>query len=135
MAHKVSARALANFVDCMMKVTRFLLLILFLTVQLVQAQPARIFSAHKLSPVLKNNLRPLLNKQEQVFWIVTTNTDSARKLFSQYQIPVRILSEHAGNLLVVRATGTTIDSMVLPLPFVRFVDIPRQPHEELAVGS
>jgi hypothetical protein len=125
---------LANFVDCIMKQTGLLLLILSLTVQLVQAQQTVVLTNRKLSPVLQNNRRPLANKQEQVFWIVASNIDSAKNYFAAKKIPIKILREHAGGLLVVSAKGTTIDSQVLSLPFVRFVDVPRQPHEELAVN-
>ncbi|WP_166437060.1 S8 family peptidase [Niastella caeni] len=118
-----------------MKQTGLLLLILSLTVQLVQAQPVVILPDRKLSPVLQNNIKLLTNKQEQVFWIVTSNIDSARKYFTQQRIPVRILEERTGGLLVVSAKGAIIHSQVLTLPFVRFVDVPRQPHEELAIGS
>lgn len=126
---------MTNFVDCIMKRTWFWLLILFFTVQLVQAQHVVTLPNRKLSPVLQSNKKLLTNKQDQVFWIVTSNIDSAKQYFAANQIPVRILQERAGGLLVVRVTGTVIDSLILKLPFVRFVDIPRQPHEELALGS
>lgn len=118
-----------------MKRTGLLLLILSLTVQLVQAQPAVIKANRKLSPVLQNNLKLFSDKTEKVFWIVTSNTDSAKNYFQTKQLPVRILQQHAGGLLVVAARGTTIDSFVVNQPFVRFVDVPRQPHEELAVSE
>jgi hypothetical protein len=117
-----------------MKQTGLWLLILSLTVHLVQAQQVVTLPDRKLSPVLQNNRRLLTNKQEQVFWIVTSNIDSAKQYFTAKQIPVRILQEYAGGLLVVSAKGTVIDSLILKLPFVRFVDVPRQPHEELAVN-
>lgn len=126
---------MTNFVDCIMKQTGLWLLILFFTVQLVQAQHVVTLPNRKLSPVLQNNRNLLTNKQEQVFWIVTSNIDSAKQYFAANQIPVRILQERAGGLLVVSVKGTVIDSLILKLPFVRFVDIPRQPHEELALGS
>lgn len=116
-----------------MKQTGLLLLILSLTVQLVQAQHSLILANRKLSPVLQNNRKLFANKEEQVFWIVTSNIDSAKNYFNTKKLPIRILRELAGGLLVVSAKGGTVDSMVLPLSFVRFVDIPRQPHEELAV--
>ena len=126
---------MTNFVDCIMKQTGLWLLILSLTVQLVQAQQVVTVPNRKLSPVLQNNRKLLTGKQEQVFWIVTSNIDSARQYFNANKIPVRILQEHAGGLLVVSAKGPLIDSLILKLPFVRFVDVPRQPHEELAIGS
>src|SRR5689334_8651409 len=89
-----------NFVDCSMKQTRLLLLILVLTVQQVQAQHVISVTNRKLSPVLQNNRKLLTNKQAQVFWIVTSNTDSARKYFNDKKIPLTILQEHAGGLLV-----------------------------------
>src|SRR5690349_18392357 len=126
---------MTNFVDCIMKQTGLWLLILSLTVQLVQAQQVVTVPNRKLSPVLQNNRKLLTGKQEQVFWIVTSNIDSAKQYFNTNKIPVRILQEHAGGLLVVSAKGPLIDSLILKLPFVRFVDVPRQPHEELAIGS
>lgn len=125
---------MTNFVDCIMKLTGLLLLILSLTVQLVQAQHVVTIPNRKLSPVLQNNSKLLTNKQEQIFWIVTSNIDSAKQYFSAKQIPLRILQEYAGGLLVVTAKGPVIDSLI-KLPFVRFVDVPRQPHEELALSS
>ncbi|HEX6426636.1 MAG TPA: S8 family serine peptidase, partial [Niastella sp.] len=118
-----------------MKQTGLWLLILSLTVQLVQAQQVVTVPNRKLSPVLQNNRKLLTGKQEQVFWIVTSNIDSAKQYFTAKKIPVRILQEHAGGLLVVSVRGPLIDSLILKLPFVRFVDVPRQPHEELAIGS
>jgi hypothetical protein len=118
-----------------MKQTGFWLLILSLTVQLVQAQQVVTVPNRKLSPVLQNNRKLLTGKQEQVFWIVTSNIDSAKQYFNANKIPVRILQERTGGLLVVSAKGPLIDSLILKLPFVRFVDVPRQPHEELAIGS
>lgn len=115
-----------------MKKTGLLLLILSLTVQLVQAQPA--LANRKLSPVLQNNKKLLANKQEQVFWIVASNIDSAKNYFRANNLPVSILQERAGGLLVVSAKGTTINAQVLSQPFIRFVDVPRQPHEELALS-
>ena len=119
----------------MMKRTGLLLLILSFTVLIVQAQPAVIPVNRKLSPVLQNNRKLFTDKKEQVFWIVTSNIDSARNYFRTKQLPLRILQEHAGGLLVVSANGPLIDSFVLNQPFIRFVDVPRQPHEELAVGT
>lgn len=113
-----------------MKQTRLLLLILALTVQQVQAQQALSVINRKLSPVLQNNRKLLANKQPQVFWIVTSDIDSAKKYFSEKKLT--ILQEHAGGLLVVSAMGPVIDTM-LSKPFVRFVDVPRRPHEELAL--
>jgi hypothetical protein len=118
-----------------MKRTGLLLLTLFFTVLIVQAQPAVIPVNRKLSPVLQNNRKLFTDKKEQVFWVVTSNIDSARNYFRTKQLPLRILQEHAGGLLVVSANGPLIDSFVLNQPFVRFVDVPRQPHEELAVGT
>jgi hypothetical protein len=129
------AASFTNFVDCIMKRTWPLLLILSLTVQLVQAQRTVLKVNRKLSPVLQNNRQLFMDNKEQVFWIVTSNADSARDFFRTSQLPVRIIQEHAGGLLVVSAKGPIIDSFVLNQPFVRFVDVPRQPHEELAVGS
>jgi hypothetical protein len=117
-----------------MKQTRLLLLILVLTVQQLQAQQVISVTNRKLSPVLQNNRKLLTNKQPQVFWIVTSNPDSARKYFTDKKLPLTILQEHAGGLLVVSARGPFIDSTILSLPFVRFVDVPRQPHEELALN-
>jgi hypothetical protein len=118
-----------------MKRTGLLLLILSFTVLIVQAQPAIIPVNHKLSPVLLNNRRLFTDKKEQVFWIVTSNIDSAKNYFRTKQLPVRILQERAGGLLVVSARGSLLDSFVLNQSFVRFVDVPRVPHEELAVGT
>lgn len=118
----------------MMKQTGLLLLVLSFTVQLVQAQHMTLPTNRKLSPVLQNNRKLLTNKQEQVFWLVASNIDSARKYFSEKKLPITIIREHAGGLLVVSAKGTVIDSVVLSLPFIRFVDVPRKPHEELAVN-
>ncbi|OQP51752.1 hypothetical protein A4H97_26440 [Niastella yeongjuensis] len=118
-----------------MKRTGLLLLILSFTVLIVQAQPAVIPINRKLSPLLQNNRKLFSDKKEQVFWIVTSNIDSARNYFRTKQLQVRILQEHAGGLLVVSASGPLIDSAVLNQPFVRFVDVPRIPHEELAVGT
>ncbi|OQP65312.1 hypothetical protein A3860_16725 [Niastella vici] len=117
-----------------MKQTGLLLLILSLTVQLVQAQPTLTLANRKLSPVLQNNSKLLANKQEQVFWIVASNIDSAKNYFRANNLPVTILQERSGGLLVVRAKGTTLDAQVLSQPFIRFVDVPRQPHEELALS-
>ncbi len=117
-----------------MKQTRLLLLILVLTVQQLKAQQAISVTNRKLSPVLQNNRKLLTGKQPQVFWIVTSNTDSARKYFTDKKSPLTILQEHAGGLLVVSAKGPFIDSTILSLPFIRFVDVPRQPHEELALN-
>jgi len=128
------APSLANFVDCMMKQTGLLLLVLSFTVQLVQAQHMISPANRKLSPVLQNNRQLLTRKQEQVFWLVASNIDSARKYFSVKKLPITIIREHAGGLLVVSAKGAVIDSVVLSLPFIRFVDVPRKPHEELAVN-
>jgi hypothetical protein len=118
-----------------MKRTGLLLLILSFTVLIVQAQPAVIPINRKLSPVLQNNRKLFSDKKEQVFWIVASNIDSAKNYFRAQKLPVRIIQEHAGGLLVVSATGPLIDSFVLNQSFIRFVDIPRVPHEELAVGT
>ncbi|AEW00949.1 hypothetical protein A4D02_13410 [Niastella koreensis] len=118
-----------------MKRTGLLLLILSFTVLIVQAQRDIISINRKLSPVLLNNRRLFTDKKEQVFWIVTSNIDSARNYIRTKQLPVTILQEHAGGLLVVSARGSLLDSFVLNQPFVRFVDVPRVPHEELAVGT
>jgi hypothetical protein len=118
-----------------MKQTGLLLLILSFTTQLVLAQQSVILGNRKLSPVMQNNRKLLISKQEQVFWIVTSNIDSARNYFKTQQPSVRIIQEYAGGLLVVSARGTQIDSLVLTQPFVRFVDVPRQPREELAIAA
>ena len=118
-----------------MKRTGLLLLILAFTVLMVQAQPAIIPVNRKLSPVLQYNRRLFTDKKEQVFWIVTSNIDSAKNYFRTNRLPVRILQEQAGGLLVVSARGSLLDSFVLNQPFVRFVDVPRVPREELAVGT
>lgn len=117
-----------------MKQTGLLLLVLSFTVQLVHAQHMISPANRKLSPVLQNNRQLLTNKQEQLFWLVTSNIDSARKYFIEKKLPITIIREHAGGLLVVQAKGTVIDSAVLSLPFIRFVDVPRKPHEELALN-
>lgn len=126
--------SLPNFVDCSMKRSGLLLLVLSFSVQLVQAQHIISPANRKLSPVLQNNRRLLTNKQEQVFWLVATNVDSARKYFSGKKLPVTIIREHAGGLFVVSARGSVIDSAVLDLPFIRFIDVPRKPVEELALN-
>ncbi|MBO9201345.1 MULTISPECIES: S8 family peptidase [Niastella] len=118
-----------------MKRIGLLLLILIITVPMVQAQQRITIYNHKLSPVLQKNKNLFSEKKEQVFWIVTSNVDSAKTYFRTKQVAIRILQEHAGGLLVVSAKGPIIDSLVLNQPFVRFVDVPRQPHEELAVGT
>src|SRR5688572_28443156 len=125
---------MTNFVDCIMKQTGLWLLILSLTVQLVQAQQVVIVPNRKLSPVLQNNRKLLTGKQEQIFWIVTSNIDSAKQYFTAKKIPVRIVQEHAGGLLGVSAKGPLVDSLILKLPFVRFIDVPRQAYEERAIG-
>jgi hypothetical protein len=117
-----------------MKQTGLLLLVLSFAVQLVQAQHMISPASRKLSPVLQNNRKLLSNKQEQVFWLVTANIDSARKYFIEKKLPITIIREHAGGLLVVRAKGAVIDSALLSHPLIRFVDVPRKPHEELAVS-
>lgn len=118
-----------------MKQTGLLLLIFTLTTQYVLAQQTVIMANRKLSPVLQVNRKLLNSKQEKVFWIVTSNIDSARNYFKTKQPSVRIIQEHAGGLLVVSARGTQIDSLVSTQPFVRFVDVPRQPREELAIAA
>lgn len=117
-----------------MKQTGLLLLVLLFAVQLVQAQHMLSTANRKLSPVLQNNRKLLTLKKEQVFWLVTSNIDSARKYFADKKLPITIIREHAGGLLVVSTKGTVIDSTVLSLPFIRFIDVPRTPHEELSLN-
>ncbi|WP_205513131.1 S8 family peptidase [Longitalea arenae] len=118
-----------------MKRTGLWLLILTLTTQLAQAQQRDLLANRKLSPVLLTNKKLLTSKQQQVFWIVTSNIDSARTYFRTRQPSIHIIQEHAGGLLVVSARGTQIDSLILTQPFVRFVDVPREPREELAIAT
>ena len=118
-----------------MKLSGLFLLILFLLMHGVQAQPNLQPVNRKFSPVLQKNKALFSKNQQQIFWIVTSNTDSAKKYFSQKQLPLQVTGEYAGGLLIVKSNWQTIDSLTAALPFIRFVDIPRQPHEELAIGS
>lgn len=119
-----------------MKLPGLLLLILLLPAYALYAQRVIQPGNNKLSPALQTlHTRLLPASQEQVFWIVASDVDSAKTYFNQKQGPVHIIGEHPGGLLVVKTSRRTIDSQVLRLPFVRFVDAPRQPHEELALSS
>jgi hypothetical protein len=119
-----------------MKTFGLLLLILILFVHTSYAQHTIQPGNRKLSPALqKVNTRLINNNQEQTFWIVTSNTDSARNYFNQHQLPVHVTGEYTGGLLVIKARRQTIDSLLLNLPFVQFIDAPRHPKEELALSS
>jgi len=119
-----------------MKTSGLLLLILILSMHTLYAQHTIQPGNRKVSPALQNiNTRLLTNNQEQTFWIVTSNTDSARNYFTQHQMPVRVTGEYAGGLLVIKTKRQILDSQLLNLSFIRFVDAPRQPKEELALSS
>jgi len=119
-----------------MKMSALVLLILMLFVHTLYAQHTIQPGNRKLSPALqKINTRLLTDNQEQTFWIVTSNADSARNYFNQHQTPVRVTGEYTGGLLVIKTKRQMIDSLLLNLPFVQFVDAPRQPKEELALSS
>jgi hypothetical protein len=118
-----------------MKVTSTSLLILLFFVHAAHAQPNAPLN-RKLAPALQQFNRKLAPAgQEQTFWLVVSNADTAKQYFNRQPGRVRITGEYPGGLLVVKSNWHTIDSLVLPLPFTRFIDMPRQPHEELAVGS
>jgi hypothetical protein len=117
-----------------MKVLCWFLLITLCVVHTVHAQPNKA-AIRKLSPVLQQRLRTIPSSQSQVFWIVTSNTDSLKSMLSQQKIPVQVMSEHAGGLLVVKTTWRTLDSLQTRSTLIQFVDIPRRPMEELALPS
>jgi hypothetical protein len=80
--------------------------------------------------------RPADKMQENIFWISTSSIESAKTFLQRNQFPVKILAEFPHtNLLVVRTSWRTIDSTLISSPLVRFIDIPRQPKEELALNA
>jgi hypothetical protein len=109
--------------------------LIFFTAQICSAQPAEQ-ARKKMSPVLAQLKRPADKNEERIFWISVDNIDSAKHYLQQKNIPVKILSEFSqAGLLVIKTNWRLIDSTIAFSPLVRFIDIPRQPKEELALGA
>ena len=71
----------------------------------------------------------------QTFWIVGNDTSALKKFFASQPSRITVLESYPSiRLLVVRSSWNFIDS-ILPSQLIRFVDMPRVPKEELAVGS
>lgn len=115
---------------------RRLLLILSIVAaaNFASAQPAGSIRK-KISPALAAFKLRNEKKPEQVFWITASNIQSVKNFFQAKKINATIVAEYpATNLLVVKMPSALIDTL-LPASFVTFVDIPRTPKEELALGA
>ena len=98
------------------------------------AQLNRATYAHKLSPMVANSIARNEN-QLQTFWIISTDTIALKKYFSERPSRISVLNSYPSiGMLVVRSKWDFIDSL-LPSTLIKFVDMPRKPIEELAVGS
>ena len=88
----------------------------------------------KLSPsaieASKKNL-----SQFQTFWILSDDTLALKRHFDDNSSRISLMNSYPSiGLLVVRSSWNFIDSL-LPSRMIRFIDMPRKPIEELAVGS
>ena len=88
----------------------------------------------KLSPSAIEASKKNLN-QSQIFWILSNDTLGLKRHFDDNSSRISLLNSYPSvDLLVVRSSWSFIDSL-LPSQMIRFVDMPRKPIEELAVGS
>ena len=97
-------------------------------------QPSRF--DRKLSPILRAVPASLKNDRLQVYWIVSRQPDSIKGILQQQAAPFTLQQEYPGaGLLVIKTNRRVIDSLLLPLPAVQFIDIPRKPKTERALSA
>jgi len=87
----------------------------------------------KLSPSAKEASKNSQH-QLQIFWILSNDTVALKRHLDDNSARISLLNSYPSiSLLVVRSSWSFIDSL-LPSQMIRFVDMPRKPIEELAVG-
>lgn len=113
-----------------------LLILLFLVAAHLCSAQSDEHIQKKLSPTLLHIKKNVDRNLEQVFWISSTGNEQTKNVLQRKNASVKILAEFPGtNLLVIQSSWRIIDSILLPTPFVRFIDMPRIPKEELALSD
>src|ERR1700741_1007525 len=99
----------------------------------LSAQQNTLSFGFKLSPSATEASKKNLT-QFQIFWILSDDTLALKKHFNDNPSRISLLNSYPSiGLLVVRSSWNYIDSL-LPSKMIRFIDMPRKPKEELAVG-
>jgi hypothetical protein len=90
----------------------------------------------KLSPLLQQHSLQQQNDRLHTWWITTTNNQLLKQWLAGKRLPIAIRNEYVPTqLLVVQTKWIIIDTALLSLPFVVFVDRPRTPIEELVING
>jgi Subtilase family/Secretion system C-terminal sorting domain len=115
---------------------RFLFLLLSVTICVQTGAQQKWNVNEKISPNLAK-IKTSLNKiKQQDFFVVSTDVNAFKRFLSARNLHTAIVSEYeTTGLLVLKLNWQLIDSLLLPSPLVKFIDVVRVPKEETIIDG